>query len=158
MENVPKVSEFMSKNFVYVTTDLGILEAIDVLTKNHVSNAPVIEKKDHQLKLLGFVTERDLLKFLSFNSFYEDVVQSKVEKIMKTHTVVIDSSKTIFECEEIFEELNLRHLPVIGEGGQLVGVVSRHDCLKAALDMYLKDHNIDIDHKKLLENRSNPSS
>lgn len=44
---------------------------------------------------------------------------------------VIDPSMTIEEARIFMEQQNLRHLPVVGENNQLLGVISERDVLKA---------------------------
>ena len=59
--------------------------------------------------------------------------ETLVEQIMTTvvHTVV--PSATVAECMQLMTDERVRHLPVVDDGGRLVGVVSIGDVVKAMI-------------------------
>lgn len=45
----------------------------------------------------------------------------------KTNLICIASGATVFEAKEIMKERRIRHLPVINEKNDIIGILSRHD-------------------------------
>lgn len=58
-----KIKEIMSKNLITVSEKTSIIKAIRVMEKNKVRRLLVMEKG----KLVGIVTQRDLLRALAFH-------------------------------------------------------------------------------------------
>ena len=56
----------------------------------------------------------------------------KVSNIMSRKVVSISADDTLRIVREIMEHGSVRHLPVV-RGGELIGVVSQRDLLKASL-------------------------
>lgn len=82
-------------------------------------------------KPVGIVTDRDLLRNLrSGGPEWESV---KIAEIMSRDIVFCSISDTVDQVMEIMTSRRIRHLPVM-DGGQLAGVVSMGDIMKAALD------------------------
>jgi acetoin utilization protein AcuB len=50
-----------------------------------------------------------------------------VDRYMSTPAITIDREDSIAEARRLLEEHGIRHLPVTGDGGRLVGVVSDRD-------------------------------
>lgn len=52
---------------------------------------------------------------------------TRVADVMRTDVVTIPSSATLVDAHRLFERLHLRHLAVVGERGELVGMISERD-------------------------------
>lgn len=59
-----------------------------------------------------------------------------VNEIMTRDPVTILPSATVADAMEVLESMSIRHLPVVNEGGELVGVVSDRDLRNASVPMY----------------------
>lgn len=51
----------------------------------------------------------------------------RADEIMTSDVITIRATQSIADAVAIFAERNLRHLPVLGDGGQLVGMLSDRD-------------------------------
>jgi CBS domain-containing protein len=58
-----KMNEIMSKPLITINGSMPIINAIRVMEKNNVRRLPIVEKG----KLVGIVTQRDLLRVLAFH-------------------------------------------------------------------------------------------
>lgn len=58
-----KIYEIMSKPLITINGSMPIVNAIRVMEKNNVRRLPIVEKG----KLVGIVTQRDLLRVLAFH-------------------------------------------------------------------------------------------
>ena len=82
-------------------------------------------------RTVGIVTDRDLLRNLRAGGPEWESV--KISEIMSHDVVFCSIGDTIDQVMEVMTERRIRHLPVM-DGGQLAGVVSIGDIMKAALD------------------------
>lgn len=52
-----------------------------------------------------------------------------VSQIMAKALIVVNTTKKISEVNELFNEYNIRHIPVV-DGTKLIGIISKNDILK----------------------------
>ncbi len=52
---------------------------------------------------------------------------TSAKKIMTPHLITIPTGTLALEADEIMREKKIRHLPVVGDNGDIVGVVSQRD-------------------------------
>lgn len=153
----PVVADFMTKDLVTVTADMRLNEAVDLLLEKKVSNTPVVKHTSRGDRLVGLLTERDCLKFLTGEIFYGGP-NITVESMMKNIPVCVSPDTDIFTVSSLFIQQGYRHLPVVKKT-LLLGVVSRRDVLKGFREYHKKQQRIKIpdrkapDLKKILMNR-----
>lgn len=94
-------------------------------------------------KLVGVVSDRDLLKALSPNvgkvsetSKDKATLQKKVHQVMSRKPVTLGPDDSIYEAVKLFNGFRLSCLPVVNERQVPVGIVSWRDILQA-LEMSL---------------------
>lgn len=134
----PVAKDFMTTQVQCIAPDMPLAEIIEFLERHKVSNAPVVEERDHRKLLVGFVSERDCLEFLSNESFYGSPAPPQTAAtIMRRDPVCVRGDTEMFSLASIFVSHGYRHLPVV-EDGELLGIVSRRDVLKAMAEHYRK--------------------
>jgi CBS domain-containing protein len=79
-------------------------------------------------KLVGIVTERDYLRRVTLEGRTEK--ETPVREIMTSPLVYVTPETSIEECMAVMTERRIRHLPVMGENRETVGVVSIGDVVK----------------------------
>jgi CBS domain-containing protein len=119
------IRDIMSKVVVSIRPDATLMDAVKVLTKHHLSGAPVISTDG---KLVGFISEPNLMDVL----FDADVRKARVSDFMTTEVQFVRPDESISEAAAIFAMYGIRRLPVV-EKGRLVGVLTRRDMLSHAL-------------------------
>ena len=77
--------------------------------------------------LLGIVTERDLMTRVLAKAL--DPAGTLVSAVMTPHPQCITPDTRVSDAVLIMIERGFRHLPVIGEGGHILGVFSVRDAL-----------------------------
>ena len=91
------------------------------------SGVPILE---HDGSLAGIVTELDLLHALLMGKSLDN---TQVSEIMTRDVVTVNVDAPIDEMMQILESERILRVPVM-ENGKLVGIVSRPDLLRAAVE------------------------
>ncbi|NOZ81834.1 MAG: CBS domain-containing protein [Candidatus Micrarchaeota archaeon] len=126
------VSDAMNKKVVKLGSDETLLSALKKLAKNKISGAPVVDGE----KVIGVLSQRDILKFLGRNHIFElkegDVkkLSSKtVSSICTKNPVTVNPETKLTEAVKLMNTHNINRLPVI-KNGKLVGILTRADIIK----------------------------
>lgn len=121
---VPVVHEFMTEKVITLKSSMTISEAIDLLLKNRISGAPVV---DEEGILVGVLSEKDCLRLFASGA-YNQVPGAHVDHYMSKDLLTVGPNDGLFTVAGIFLKNTFRRLPVV-EGGKLIGLVSRRDIL-----------------------------
>jgi CBS domain-containing protein len=133
---MPCAKDFMNRHVQSITPKMPLDEIISFLEQHEISNAPVVDEQNGRKTLVGFVSERDCLEFLANESFFgSPSPKQTAATIMRRHPVCVQPDTELFTLASIFVNHGYRHIPVV-EDGQLQGIVSRRDILKAMNDYY----------------------
>ncbi len=151
-----KVSEVMNPNVITIASDATVRDCVKVLKENKISGVPVVDGD----KLVGIITERDILKLLKIpehggywlpsplevievpirdviewlelrSSITEDVGNWSVERAMTKPVHTVNVNADIQEASEHMVRHGINRLPVVDANGRLMGIVTRGDIVKA---------------------------
>ena len=158
-----RAHQIMTRSVVTVAPDATILEAANIMLRQHVSGLPVVDAAG---KLVGIVSEGDFirrseigtqrkrgrwLKFLfGAGVTATDYVREhghKVSEVMTTDPITVAEDATIEQIVTSMETNSVKRLPVM-RGDNLVGIVSRANLLQAvaSLTREIPDPTADDDH------------
>ncbi|XP_068344869.1 CBS domain-containing protein CBSX1, chloroplastic-like [Pyrus communis] len=152
------VGDFMTRredlHVVKPTTTVD--EAIELLVENRITGFPVI---DDDWTLVGLVSDYDLLALDTIsgsgrtdNSMFPEVdstwktfneVQKLLSKtngqvvgdVMTPAPVVVSETTNLEGVARMLLETKYRRLPVVNESGKLIGIITRGNIIRAALQM-----------------------
>ena len=99
-------------------------EAACVMTRANCGSVLII---DTHSALLGILTERDLMTRVLAKAL--DPATTLVNKVMTPHPRCIPPEFKVADAVLIMIERGFRHLPVVAEGGRILGVFSVRDAL-----------------------------
>jgi CBS domain-containing protein len=99
-----------------------------VLTERGIGAALV---RDPAGRVLGIISERDIVRGMANQG--QGTTQLPAERLMTRDLVTVTRNTAVTEALELVTRHRVRHLPVI-EGGELVGLVSIGDLVKARID------------------------
>lgn len=138
----------MNKSVITIQEDATIEEVANVLTKNNISGAPVVNKEG---KLVGMVTEGDLLHketnprtpgYLNilgaliyiggvekYKNDLKKLASTKASEIMTTNVITVSGDAKVEQVAAMMVNHNIKRVPVI-ENDALVGIISRADIVK----------------------------
>lgn len=140
-----KASDVMSGSVVTVSSDATALEAAKLLLGSGMSGLPVI---DDRSRLIGIISEADLLRrpempggFSDSKEFFTTELASQflksfgrsVKDVMTKKVASVLCNTPLMAIAELLEAMRLKWVPVT-EHGEVVGVISRADVLRAFVD------------------------
>lgn len=137
MDNIIKAEDIMTKNVITVTPNTEVADAIKLLVDKKISGLPVL---DDNAELVGIFSEKDVMKFIVEGS-YHNLPDEKVGSFMTNVKQSIRPETDILTIAGIFMNGTFRRVPVV-VGKKLVGIVSRHDVVKAIQQMRKSQKNI----------------
>ena len=126
-----KASDIMTRRLVTLDPEMDVFAAIDLIAKNKISGAPVIDKNG---LLLGMFTEKSCLEVL-IDAAYEGLPTNQVGAFMDEPADTIAEDTEMLRIAQIFLNKKTRRLPVLKDG-KLVGQVSRRDVIGAARKIF----------------------
>ncbi len=120
-------SDVMNTPIVAASLQASAREIALYMLLGGFSGVPILENDG---KLVGIVTELDLLHALRTDKPLENTL---AEEIMTRDVVTVDVSTPVEDIMEILESERILRVPVMEEGS-MVGIVSRPDLLRAAVE------------------------
>lgn len=125
MMHATKLSEIMSTNIIYVKSSDSIEIAALLMNEHKIGSALV---KDNGV-VVGIITERDILKSIKKGAI--NFLNQSVSNLMTKNIVTAESSDPVSVGEKLMHKWNFRHLPIVNETGEIVGIVSTRDIFRA---------------------------
>jgi len=127
MDKPVLAKDIMKTKLITLTPDMDVLEAIGKLLNHRISGAPVV---DPEGRVLGVFSERCCMDVL-IKASYEQLPSSQIFPFVDTEARCISEDTDLLTIAQIFLSTATRRLPVIREGGYLLGQISRRDLLQA---------------------------
>jgi CBS domain-containing protein len=122
-----RVSEILGDkghDVLEIEADAPVLEAVKRMVDANVGSLLVTKDGD----VAGIVSERDYLRRVARDGPTGDEVT--VGEIMSSPLIVVSPETPIDECMALMTDRRIRHVPVVEEGGDVVGIVSIGDVVK----------------------------
>lgn len=144
-----KARDIMTPDPITIGREASVTEAAKLMSENSVGALPVVEDG----ALVGLVTEGDLImqdvklqyptyvQFLDgiitfpaaqnrFESELKKAVAATVADVMTAEPITVDADASLDDVATLLSDRDVSRLPVL-EGDKLVGVVSKHDIVRA---------------------------
>ena len=123
--------QLMQSTVVTVAEDEAVSAAWRTLIEHRIHQAPVL---DAQARLVGIVSERDLLTSLNVEAdAVRDVMARRVRDVMSTPVVAAAPLTDIRRIARVMLERGVGGVPIVNDGGLLLGFISRSDILRAVV-------------------------
>jgi CBS domain-containing protein len=104
-----------------VHPDATVNEAVWQMNRNRVGAVLVMDGS----RLMGIFSERDALTRVIEGG--RDVTTTAVTSVMTSEIIAVSGSRTVEEAMAVMTQRRIRHLPVLDEQQQIVGIVSIGD-------------------------------
>jgi diguanylate cyclase (GGDEF)-like protein len=119
-------------SFLALPPSASIQQAIEMMTEARESCVLIVENR----KLLGIFTERDVVGITANSKFVETLILAEV-MTQKLITVKVSETKDIFALSKLLSTNRIRHLPVLDDQNQLLGIVTPESIRKLLKPEYL---------------------
>ncbi len=134
----------MTKNPVTINPEANVVEASDLMKREKVHRLPVLDKDKN---LVGVISEKDILyatpspaSSLSIHEMAYLLSKLTVRKLMTKNPITITRDTTVEEAARLMVDQDLSCLPVVDEGGKLIGIVSKSDMFRILLELFGARH------------------
>lgn len=128
------VEQIMTKNVVTLKKEDSIKQAYTILQENRFHHIPIVD--EHNV-VIGIISDRDIRDAwpsIFAEQWDEAILDTPVEKIMKTDVKTVHPFEFVEEIAAIFYEKEISCLPVVREGN-LVGIVTDKDMLNTLISL-----------------------
>jgi len=117
------VAEMMSRPVECISPDSSVFDAIAIMEAKNIKRLPVVTGK----RLLGIVTQTDLIRSLTTYCIWKDVAQ-----IMNSAVAVVQTKATVAEAVQIMSSRDIS-CTVVLEGDEIKGIITEKDILKRVI-------------------------
>ena len=122
------------KGVITITPEKSLQDAAALLTQHGIGAGVVVTPAS---QLIGILSERDIIREMAQNP---QLSSQTVDQVM-TQTVITGTPEDdIYSIAHLMTEHRFRHLPIL-EDGNLIGMISIGDIMKAQRDMYRGEVN-----------------
>ena len=142
-----KAADIMTARVFSVRRETPLREVAELMSKEKISGIPVL---DENTKVVGIISEKDFLAHMGsgdkthFMAVVAECLKGKgcvalpirsqrAEDIMTSPAVTVGESTAVIEIAGIFTEKNINRVPVVDRDGNMLGIVSRADIVRASL-------------------------
>ena len=151
-----KVKDVFQKKIGYTTPDSTLFDAAKFIFGHKHQGIPVVKLKGKNKKLVGFITEQDIISqlFPSVSDLFEDYVHArdfegmeknvkgvltkKVKDVMSKKIISIHINEPLLKAESIMKIKDISRLPVVDDKGYLVGIISKVDIFRALVSSKIR--------------------
>jgi PAS domain S-box-containing protein len=141
--DLPSLESIIDRSFLSVSLDTSVAEAIALMRQTQADRCELFVSESSQNlessscvlvvegdKLIGIFTEQDALKLATARI---DLDRVPLAKVMASEIVTLkySPSHSIFSALSLLYRHHIRHLPVVNEREQLLGLITQTDLLSA---------------------------
>ncbi len=147
-----RVYDVMIRDVTAVTQDETVENVVGIMASQFLSGIPVVTE---DMRVIGFVSESDIIKaavpgyfsLLQSTTFIPDMNQflkmaakikdKPVREIMTHPPLVVNENASLVHVADLMIKHNVKVLPVVDEHGRLLGIITRTNVVRAAMEGYL---------------------
>jgi CBS domain-containing protein len=111
-----------------VEADQPVLAAIQIMADRHVGALPVMRGG----QLVGVISERDYARKVTLLG--RSSAETEVWQIMSSPVVTVGPEDGVRHCMQLMTDRRIRHLPVVDQGGSMIGMISIGDLVRAVIE------------------------
>ncbi|MEI5640162.1 MULTISPECIES: CBS domain-containing protein [unclassified Pseudoalteromonas] len=126
------IRDIMSPDYPILTPETELTDAIQQLQKHHLIGAPVV---DEARRLVGFISEQQLLKPLLDSSYFCDG-KNHLGELLASPALQVSPQTTVVDLATQMQSNSPKVYPVVAEQ-KVVGIVTRSQVVAALTKSYL---------------------
>ena len=126
------VRQFMTWPVMTVSRQTTMRELAVLFDKHDFNAFPVVEDG----KLVGIISKFDFLRAFAFTTsqivpHYSELMSRHAAEVITEAVVHVDPTSPLTRVLQLMVNLKTRSFPVVGANGQLEGIISREDIMRA---------------------------
>ncbi|WP_431857687.1 CBS domain-containing protein [Azospirillum sp.] len=129
MSTIADVLGTKGHTIVSILPNDTVADAARILTEKRIGALVV---RDRRGKLVGILSERDIVRAIADHG--DEALEDRVEDLMTKEVRTCTPTDSIKDLMQMMTLRRHRHVPVCNEVGDLVGIVSIGDVVKARLN------------------------
>lgn len=136
-----KVSDIVTRALVVIPFDATVLEASKLMVQNNIGLLVVCDPQD-KTKLLGVISERDIIKSISSGN----KLPSHIDAITTKTVITVKGNSDVAEAAKAMNKNGIRHVVVVDDRNVPMGVVSMRDLVgeRATLNAILQSDEKEV--------------
>ncbi|MBK8739535.1 MAG: CBS domain-containing protein [Betaproteobacteria bacterium] len=119
------IGKFCRRNVVCAVPDTTIVDAAQLMRRNHIGDLIVVDTLGAERRPVGIVTDRDIV--VEVVSVGLDPGLVKLGDLLTQPLVTVDEDTGYAETIRLMSARGVRRMPVVNKAGILVGIVSFDD-------------------------------
>ena len=127
-----RVEKYMSLVPITIRDDTVYWKAFDIMKEKDLHHIPVINENN---AVVGLLTRRDL----QIAAMHFKEAQVEVSEVMHSPVVTISPGELLSEAAKQMIDNRIGGLPVLDTNGQIVGILTETDLLRALIDQLDKE-------------------
>ena len=127
MTTVNQLLQVKGNDVWSVTPSTTTFEAVKLMADMNIGSLLVIENDE----IVGIFSERDYARKVALLN--RSSKTTPVGEIMSSPVVSVRPDQNLQKCMALMTDKRIRHLPVIDENGELMGIISIGDVVKAVI-------------------------
>ena len=146
-----KASDIMARDVICLNADTDITRAVEVLLKNHINGAPVVDEQD---QLVGILCQSDLVfqqknipvppifsildgifplsSSKKLNEEFKKMAATCVADAMVRDVITVGPETQVCEIASLMVEKHFHTIPVL-EDNKIIGIIGKEDILKTLI-------------------------
>lgn len=121
------IGAMCNRKVITVQRNTTVLQAAILMREFHVGDVVVVKNVKNKVVPVGIVTDRDIVIELVATELDYRVITAG--DIMLAELTAAKESDGVFETIQLMASKGVRRLPVVGNSGELVGIVTLDDLL-----------------------------
>ncbi|MBK7424835.1 MAG: CBS domain-containing protein [Propionivibrio sp.] len=146
--NLGSVTDIMKRRLITATPYETVALAAERMTENGLGALLVVEND----RLVGIFSERDLLHRVVARR--RDPDQTRLSQVLTPNPTTVFKETSVTNCIQLIRARGFRHLPVVNEFRNPIGIISSRDLLQHILGVIENNHNRQGDLTEILGPRT----
>lgn len=125
--------EYCNREVVVIGAEESVKVAAELMRKHHVGDLVVVEGPERQRVPIGIVTDRDLVVEVMVPGLQSEDL--RVRDLVTESPVLAREDNGLFDVLEMMRSSAVRRVPVVGGGGELIGIITVDDVIGLLAEM-----------------------
>ncbi|MEW6429567.1 MAG: CBS and ACT domain-containing protein [Thermodesulfobacteriota bacterium] len=132
------IKDWMAKDVFTVDENTSLMRATRIMKENNIRRLPVVSHG----KLIGIITDRDVkdaspskTTTLDIHELYYLLSEMKVKEVMTPAPLTLLGTESLEKAAMVMLKKRISGLPVVDDGGYLIGLLSETDVLRGFIHM-----------------------